>query len=137
MLQAAIRVGDANRPRVNKLRMAFDYLNTQRGVTLYTVVGRDGANDGVHPRHDRLETKFRRHIGQPIDRGVAHLARYFGAFNQGLAWDTSKIKTVTAHLLGLNQGHLGLYRGADVGRHQSGSAATNDDEIAVKGFGTL
>ena len=49
VLQAAIRVGDANRPRVNKLRMAFDYLNTQRGVALYTVVGRDGANDGRAP----------------------------------------------------------------------------------------
>ena len=136
-LGCAIVQSHFHRPRVHQLAVTLQHLHTQAGVTLDAVVRLNGFDHVVHALHHRLEAEARGRIAQSVVRRVAHLVRQLGAFDQRFAGHTAIVQAVATHLVRLDQRDLGLDGCGDVGADQAACAAADDDQVAVKGLGTL
>ena len=67
------------------------------------------------------------------------MGQQLGGTDQRLGRDAAGVQAVAAHLMLLDQGHLGLDRRGDVGGDQSGAAGADDDQVAIEagGFGPV
>ena len=119
-------------PGVDNCRVALEYVHAQGGVALDAVVRRDVGDHLGDARHQRRKVKLRGARLQPKLRGGAHLVRYFGALDKGLARHAAGVQTVAAQGAGFHQGDFGLRRRRDIGRHQSTGARTNHHHVGVK-----
>ncbi len=91
-------------------------------------------NHRTHPRHHLPKAEGGRGVAQAIFARVRNLMAQLGAANQRLAGHTAKVQAIAAHLVGLDQCHLGLDRRANQGRDQATGAAANHDQVAVEGL---
>ena len=131
-LRAAIVELDLYRPGIDHRCIALQHLDAQRGVALHAVVRRDVGNHLVHARHHGAEAESRFACCEPILIRMAQSVGHAGRLDDGLARHAAIVEAVSAHLVGFDQGHLGLHRGGDVSRHQARGAAANHDQVAVE-----
>ena len=63
---------------------------------------------------------------------MLHLVRQVDIFDQRLARYASVVQAVTAHFVGLNQGHFRLDSRRNIGRHQTTSTRANLHQVAIQ-----
>ena len=97
---------------------------------------RDVLNHPLHALHRLGKAELGLGAADAVVPAIGHLREQFGRADQCLGGNAAGIQAVAAHLVLLNQRHLGFDRSSDVGSHQPGSAGTNHHQIAVK-FGGL
>ena len=110
----------------------MDTFDAQTLITPHGVVRFNPADHRPHPFHHRPKIDlgsggFDTEFARAPDQG-----RDFSRLDQGLGGDAAGVQAVAAHLVFFYQGHAGLDGSSNIGRHQTGRAGPDNDQIAVK-----
>ena len=133
--RAAIGLGDLHVPRVDDPGLAEHHVDAQAAVALDRIVRLDRRHHALHALHHVGERHLRMSVGDAVGGAVAHLVHQLGRLDQRLARHAAVVEAVAAHLVALDQRHLGLHGGRDVARHQPGGTGTDHHQIAVEAPG--
>ena len=131
-LLRAVGALDLDRPRRGDLRLALHDVDAEARVALGRVVRRDGPDHAVHPVHDVLELEVRRRAPCPELARALDVRQELRGADQRLRRHAAEVQAVAAHLVLLDQRHLGLDRGADIGRHEPRGAGPDHDQVAIE-----
>ena len=122
---------DLDMPGIEQPGTAGAHLHAQRGVALDRVVRGHRGHRLRHPRHHRAEIRAHRRGHQPELGRATDLMRQSRSPDQRLARHAAGVQAVAAHVVRLDQRHLGAHRRGDVAADQPGSAGTDHDQVAV------
>ena len=125
---------DLDAPGRRDARLALDDLHPQRFETLHRIVGRDRFDDPMHPFHDIGEVEFDARLPDAVVLRALRLGQELGGTKQRLGGNATGIQAVAAHVLLLDQRHLRLDRGGNVGAHQAGRAGADYHHVALEPF---
>lgn len=123
---------DLHRPGRRQAGMPPDHLHPQGGVAFHRIVRFHLADHRPHPLHDGGEIDARRFADDAELACPAQVGQHPGGTDQGLGRHAAGVQAITAHASGLDQGHLRLHGGGDVGGHQATGAGADDDQVAVE-----
>ena len=133
-LLRSVVLGDFDMPRARDLGAADGHIDAERRVALDRVVRFDGAHDTGDALHHVGEVNLRRRFRNAVVLRVPDLPRQRRRLDQRLARHAAVVQAVAAHLVRLDQRHLGLDHGGDVARHQARGTSADDDQVAVEGL---
>ena len=126
-----------DRPRIDHLRIAFDHIHAEAGVTLDTVM----RFDRFDRTHDAGDSVLEGNLGfmrfQAIFVSMAHLLGHFRTLDQRFAGHASGVEAIAAHLVRFNQRHLGLDGRCDESGDKPCRACADHHHIAIKRFGLV
>ncbi len=131
-LRAAVVLLDLYGPRIDQPGVARDDIDAQRGVARHRIVRLHRAHDTGHARHHLREVDARVRRSDAVVLRMPDLPRQRRGPDQGLARHAAVVQAVAAHLVRLDQGHLGFHRRGDVGRDQTGRAGADDHQVAIE-----
>jgi hypothetical protein len=94
----------------------------------------DVGNDAVDTLHDGGEVDRAGCARDAQRAGCFQLLGRLGRADQRLARHAAEVEAVAAHLVALDQRHLGFHRRGDVGGDKSAGPRTDDDEVAIEGL---
>lgn len=115
--------------------MAQTHVHAQGGVAFHAVMGGHALNGGADVLHHgrEMDAGLTACNAQPVC--VADAVRQVGRRDEGLAGHAPVVQAIAAHGSALHESDRGLGGGGDIGGHQSGGPAADDDEVAVEAFG--
>ena len=68
---------------------------------------------------------------------IFHMMDNFGAFNEGLARNTTVVETISSHFMGFHQGYFSLNSSSDIRAYEPCCSSADNDQIPVKTFRPL
>ncbi len=112
--------------------LAQDAIDPELGVAFDRVVRLHGFDHALHALHKIAKAKVDLHRLDAKFRRAARLSQELGRAQQGLGRYAAGIQAVAAHLVALDQRHLGLHRSSNVGRDQAGGTCPDHHQVVVE-----
>ena len=123
---------DLDLPRAHHSGLAGDDLHTQTGVALDRVVRSDPRDHLLHPCHGVREIKLGGHRAHTVALALATLGEQAGGAQKGLGRHATGVQAVASHRALLDQSDTRLHGCGDVGRHQSGRAGPDHQQVVIE-----
>ncbi len=118
-------------PGGDQPRLPFDALHSESFIALYRIVGFDLLDDAGDPLHHGGEIGAGLAWAKAQLTGPALLGGKAGASDQRLGGDAAAVEAIAAHLVLLDERHLGLHRCGDIAGHEAAGSGANYQQVVV------
>ena len=126
---------DVHFPGGHQPGVSGDAVHAEGGKAFDRVMRLDGGDFLLHALHDLREIHGHLHRGQAESGGATHLIRHMSTAQQRFARNASRVQTVAAHLVALDQGNFGFQRRRDQCGHQARRTRADHHQIGIELFG--
>ena len=130
--RAAVVLGHLDRPRRGDARPRVEAIDTERGVAVHRIMRFDGAHHARDALHHIGEIELRARLAHAERLRMRDLRQQPRRADQRLRRHAAGVQAVAAHAVLLDQRHLRLHCGTDVGGDQTGTAAADHQQVVIE-----